>query len=404
MQTGWSDPVDLIELNSFFISEKYGFVLEKPLTELPHYYQLWMDIANNLTHLIKTHQLRELVEKMPLLSTLRLHGHRQLRLAHLALGFISMGYVWQEGPHQPAKALPKALAVPYCNVSQTLGLPPILVYADCVLANWKLKDPKRNLDTIFSFPGGESGKGFFLVSLLVEKSANSGIQGIISAVNAMATIDMNSLHMALQRIALSIKNMEETFRLMHNHVDPKLFHGTFRIYLSGWRDNPMLPDGLWYEGVSEEPLQLSGGSAAQSSTIQSLDVLLGIQHDKDSAGFLRRMQNYMLPSHRKLMETVASRPSLRSLVLSRSDRSLCQAYNSCVSALVALRSYHLNVVAKYITVPGHRAQAAGCPFRGACMALGDRGTGGSSPMTLLKSVRDSTRKALIPQHMSLAEA
>ena len=31
MQTGWSDPVDLIELNSFFISEKYGFVLEKPL-------------------------------------------------------------------------------------------------------------------------------------------------------------------------------------------------------------------------------------------------------------------------------------------------------------------------------------------------------------------------------------
>lgn len=125
---------------------------------------------------------------------------------------------------------------------------------------------------------------------------------------------------------------------------------------------------------------------------------------RKTAGFLRRMQNYMLPSHRKLMETVASRPSLRSLVLSRSDRSLCQAYNSCVSALVALRSYHLNVVAKYITVPGHRAQAAGCPFRGACVALGDRGTGGSSPMTLLKSVRDSTRKALIPQHMSLAEA
>ena len=52
-----------------------------------------------------------------------------------------------------------------------------------------------------------------------------------------------------------------------------------------WRDNPMLPDGLWYEGVSEEPLQLSGGSAAQSSTIQSLDVLLGIQHDKDSGGW-----------------------------------------------------------------------------------------------------------------------
>ncbi|XP_041916558.1 indoleamine 2,3-dioxygenase 2-like isoform X2 [Alosa sapidissima] len=287
METTWTDPVHSIELKSFFISEEYGFVLEDPLTELPRCYQPWMDVANNLTHLIKTHQLRDLVKKMPLLSTLHLHGYRQLRLAHLALGFITMGYVWQEGLHQPAQALPRALAVPYCNVSQALGLPPILVYADCVLANWRLKDPSRpmeigNLDTIFSFPGGESGKNFFLVSMLVEKSANSGIQGVISAVNAMVTFDISSLHKALQRITLSLKNMEEAFRIIHNHVDPKIFHGTFRIYLSGWRDNPLLPDGLWYEGVREEPLRLSGGSAAQSSSIQSLDTLLGIQHDLDS--------------------------------------------------------------------------------------------------------------------------
>ncbi|KAG5272769.1 hypothetical protein AALO_G00169090 [Alosa alosa] len=412
METTWTDPVHSIELKSFFISEEYGFVLEDPLTELPHCYQPWMDIANNLTHLIKTHQLRDLVKKMPLLSTLHLHGYRQLRLAHLALGFITMGYVWQEGLHQPAQALPKALAVPYCNVSQAMGLPPILVYADCVLANWRLKDPSRpmeigNLDTIFSFPGGESGKNFFLVSMLVEKSANSGIQGVISAVNAMVTFDISSLHKALQRITLSLKNMEEAFRIIHNHVDPKIFHGTFRIYLSGWRDNPLLPDGLWYEGVREEPLRLSGGSAAQSSSIQSLDTLLGIQHDLDSAGFLRRMRSYMPPSHRQLIETVAASPSLRSFVLSSADPSLCQAYNTCVSALVALRSYHLNAVARYITVPRQRGQTgpvAGCPFRGACEGLSDRGTGGSNPMTFLKSVRDCTRKALITQHVSLAEA
>lgn len=34
----------------------------------------------------------------------------------------------------------------------------------------------RNMDILFSFPGGDCGKGFFLVSLLVEIAASSAIQ------------------------------------------------------------------------------------------------------------------------------------------------------------------------------------------------------------------------------------
>lgn len=39
--------------------------------------------------------------------------------------------------------LPHTVAVPYWEVSQRLGLPPILTHADAVLANWKKKDPER---------------------------------------------------------------------------------------------------------------------------------------------------------------------------------------------------------------------------------------------------------------------
>ena len=39
---------------------------------------------------------------MPLLSINLLSSDRELRLAHLALGFITMGYVWQE-EHNPAQ-------------------------------------------------------------------------------------------------------------------------------------------------------------------------------------------------------------------------------------------------------------------------------------------------------------
>ncbi|XP_056251778.1 indoleamine 2,3-dioxygenase 2-like [Seriola aureovittata] len=386
------------DFDAFDISEEFGFLLEEPLTNLPDNYRVWMDLANNLTHLIKSRKLRDLVHEMPVLIPNLLSDHRELSLAHLALGFISMGYVWQEGQHAPAQVLPKALAVPYWLVSRRLGLPPILTYADSVLANWKLRDPTGdmeigNMDLIFSFPGGESCRGFFIVSLLVEMAASSGIVGALEVMHAMKSSDVAGIQNGLVKVTQSLKKMKETFKLMHNHVDPTAFHGTLRIFVSGWRDNPMLPNGLLYEGVSTEPMFLSGGSAAQSSAIQCFDALLSIQHDDETGAFLTRMRDYMPPAHCQLIETLSARPSLRDLILSCSSSDLCQAYNSCVSAMVDLRSYHLFAVQKYIIGPGNRTM--GCPLRGVGTMLNDKGTGGSNLMGFLKGVCNTTKKALI---------
>ncbi|KAM6915934.1 indoleamine 2,3-dioxygenase 2-like [Xenentodon cancila] len=388
------------DLDAFDISEALGFILEEPLTHLPDYYQVWLDLANNLTHLIESRTLRDLVHKMPVLSPHLLSNHRELRLAHLVLGFISMGYVWQEGQHAPAQILPKALACPYWLVSRRLGLPPILTYADSVLANWKLKDPTgdmefKNIDLIFSLPGGESCRGFFIVSLLVEQAASSGIMGALEVMHALKISDLIGIQRGLIKVTQSLKKMRETFQLMHNHVEPTAFHGTLRIFISGWRDNPMLPRGLLYEGVSNEPILLSGGSAAQSSAIQCFDALLCIQHEGETGAFLTRMKDYMPPAHRQLIESLSVCSSLRDFIMTCSSPDLCQSYNSCISALVDLRNYHLNAVTKYVIVPGNHARSMGCPLRGVCTMLNTTGTGGSNLMAFLKGVRNSTKNALI---------
>ncbi|XP_058507974.1 indoleamine 2,3-dioxygenase 2-like [Solea solea] len=393
------------DFDAFNISEEFGFVLEEPLTTLPDYYQIWMYLANNLTHLIESRKLRELVDKMSVLSLHLLSTHKELRLAHLALGFISSGYVWQEGQQAPAQTLPKALALPFWLVSRRLGLPAILTYADVILANWKLKDPTgdidiSNVDLLFSFPGGDTARGFFIVSLLVEMAASSGLKGALMVMHALKTSDLIGIQRGLITATQSLKKMKEVFQLMHNHVDAIEFFGTLRVFLFGWRDNPLLPNGLLYEGVSDEPVSLAGSSAGQSSAVQCFDALLCIQHDDESGAFMAHMRDYMPPAHCQLIERLSALPSLRDFIFCCSSSDLCQAYNACVSALVELRSYHLNTVTKYVIVPSNRAHAMGCPLSG--VATVKTGTSGTSLISFLKSVRNATKKALILETLSVS--
>uniref|UniRef100_A0A8B9NIB4 I23O2 dioxygenase n=1 Tax=Accipiter nisus TaxID=211598 RepID=A0A8B9NIB4_9AVES len=365
-------PLPLV-LTRFQLSEEYGFLLPDPLTELPEPYGPWMEIAHDLPQLIASHQLRSQVHQMPQLSTQHLRGREELHLAHLVLSFITMGYLWQEGEEGTVKVLPQNLAVPFWEVSQALGLPPILSHTDFVLANWRRKNPNRNLDTIISLPGGESLRGFILVTLLVEKAAVPGIKvGYRRAICAILQLDEETLHKALQELAEPPRG--------HSLPD-------FHVFPLSWKDNPAMPDGLIYEGVSDEPMAYSGGSAAQSTILHAFDELLGIRHSEEmvpadhATAFLHRMRDYMPPPHRAFVEEIHRAPSLKQHVLSSGDARLCTAFNRCISALAEFRSYHITIVTKYITVPPSALEA--------------KGTGGSHIFSFLKSVRDTTREGMI---------
>ncbi|XP_043844241.1 indoleamine 2,3-dioxygenase 1 [Dromiciops gliroides] len=389
----------LVHPEKFYISKELGFILEGPLEELPQPYQVWVELAKNLPFLIENGQFRKEVEKtLPELSISQLQGYKELRLAHLALAVITMGYVWEEG--KAMEVLPRKIAVPFCEISKQLGLPPIMVYADCVLANWKIKNSARpmtydNMDTLFAFPGGDCSKGFFLVSLLVEKAAASAIRVIPDIFEAIKSENLESLKECLHSVASSVREAIEVFDLVHKHVNPDDFYNTLRTYLSGWKNNPLLPKGLVYEGVWETPKMFCGGSAAQSSIMQCFDALLGIQHgtarEKSSAKFLEEMRSYMPSSHKDFLDEVISRPSVRDFIISSDDTKLKKEYNECIKALVDLRSYHLKVVAKYIINPSNNANGKKSSDNK------ERGTGGTNLMTFLKTVRDTTKEALLEE-------
>ncbi|XP_016090739.1 indoleamine 2,3-dioxygenase 1 isoform X2 [Sinocyclocheilus grahami] len=396
-----------LSLEQFHISEDYGFILPEPLRDLPVYYKPWMDIARNVPELISSHSLRLRIHDMPLLETHLLRTHRELRLAHLALSIMTMGYVWQEGERETVKVLPRSLSLPFCEVSQRLGLPPILIHADTVLANWKKRDPDGNLELLLTLPGGGSVRGFFLVTLLVELAAVPGLKSILDVINGVQYNDVAMVTKALDVVSQAIDSMKQAFKLMHEYVDPSIFYGIMRIYLSGWKDNPSMPEGLIYEGVQEKPMEFSGGSAAQSSILHCFDELLGVQHEGSNGAFLKRMRDYMPLSHKQFIENISSCPSLRSFVLQQADEHLTHTFEHCVARLVDFRNYHINIVTRYITIPASRAKQLRAykqglaeeldAIRSAPKALEERGTGGSGLMTFLKTVRDETKDTSISQ-------
>ncbi|XP_061448395.1 indoleamine 2,3-dioxygenase 2 isoform X2 [Rhineura floridana] len=358
-------------LRRFHISEDYGFLLPDPL--------------------------------MPLLSSQYLQGHKELYLAHVVLSYITMGYVWQEGEKGTIKVLPRNLAIPFGEISRVLGLPPILVHADFVLVNWKKKNPYgplefENLEPIICLPGGASLRGFILVTFLVEKAAAPGIKAVAQVVNSILQLDNRLLEKALQEVASSLRDMTRVLKKMHDCVDPAIFYGVIRLFLSGWRDNPALPEGLIYEGVCDKPLVYSGGSAAQSTTLHTFDELLGIQHCRESTAFLHQMREYMPPHHRAFIKEIQSVPPLRSHILSSRNEGLCSAYNMCVSALSDLRTYHIAMVAKYIIAAARNAKTKPSEPTSSISPpsfLEERGTGGSEVLSFLKSVRDTTKEAML---------
>lgn len=383
------------------IDDDMGFALRDPLEELPHPYDAWISIAKNLPALIQNGELRAEVEKLPMLSIDDLEGHKSQRLAHLVLGYITMAYVWNKGDGDVCKVLPSNIAVPYCKLSEKLGLPPILVYADCVLANWKKKDPHgpmtyENMDILFSFPGGDCSKGFFLVSLLVEIAAASAIKVIPTILNAVQDQEQDTLQKALLDVTSCLHEALEVFRQIHEYVKPHLFFNVLRIYLSGWKGNPQLPEGLLYEGVWDTPKKFAGGSAAQSSIFQCFDVLLGVEQSAGAASaaeFLQEMRTYMPPAHQNFLHSLESGPSVREFVRSRGDASLQKTYNECVKAMVSLRSYHLQIVTKYIVAPAHQQSKKNQTSE----EPENKGTGGTDLMKFLKSVRATTEKALLKE-------
>lgn len=361
-----------------------GFLpAQNPLLRLPPAFAAWEEVAPHIPSLLNTAQLRPTLAGLPLSDLRCLEEPAQWQRAMLLLSLFGQAYVW--GTPEPATHLPAALAVPWCQVAEHLGRPPIASHASMVLSNWRLRDPAgplevENLEPLVLFTGTPDEAWFYMLTVAIEATGAPALLDLVAAQQAVSTGQVETVAGCLTRIAAVLERLEKLLNRMPEKCRPAVFYHRLRPFLTGWPE-----PGLLYEGVSKTPQVWAGGSAAQSSLLQALDAGLGLQCQEEAVrAFLREMWHYMPPPHRRFLQALQDGPSIRQFVLDRrrTHPALGDLYNECVRGLDRFRRAHLAIAVRYIL------QEATLPDQA-------RGTGGSHFMTLLRAVWTQTKEGLI---------
>ncbi|KAJ1914824.1 tryptophan 2,3- dioxygenase [Tieghemiomyces parasiticus] len=402
-------------LEDYDVSPITGFLPEQePARRLADsYYTPWLVLNEDLQALQLTGTLRARVEELPVLTIDRLIDERERRWAYTILGFLAHTYVWCDRRHVKT-SLPAGIAVPWVQLACTLELQPVVSCASVVLWNWRKLDPQGPLDltnvtSLQTFTGSTDETWFYLITAAVEAHAIPILRAIPAMLTAIDTQDTRAVLAFLHEMRGVLADLPALLNRMYEHCDPHMFYTKIHAFLTGWSNQAAtgLPHGLLYKGVDDVGIDPNdhatliarhrthaGGSAAQSSIIQVLDIVLGIQHyptgqprdqrsiasqndpDLRRGNYLVAMRAYMPGPHRRFLEDLGRQCHLRAFVqdqgapeilatLRRTDpdeaclrEDMLTTYNDCVGHVRRFRDAHIQMVTRYVVSPARKSGTA----------------------------------------------
>lgn len=386
-----------MQISDYDITEDRGFLssFDPAEIKLPDSLSEVRRAALALPQTLPSGRTREILSRVPELdveSFLDSSTDSEQRLAMVHYSFLVQSWVWGE-PKTPA-SIPRNLARPIWHIANALGQQPLLPYSGYVLDNWGRIDASGpiSLDNTYvlqPFLGGQDEAWFVLIHVAIEARAGSMLAAIPSILTAADGKNSERLCQGLDVIVDAWTDINAIFDRMPERCDPYIYFERVRPWIHGWKNNPALGEGLIYEGVAEtgnEPQTFRGQTGSQSSIVPTMDSLLGISHANDPLReYLDELHEYRPPAHRRFIEDVRSKSSVRAYIESAGITALIERYDRCMHALAQFRSRHLQYAASYI----NRQQR---DKTGNDTATG---TGGTPFMRYLKKHRNETEKQML---------
>ena len=142
----------LTSIAAFEISHERGFLpVHDPLTRLPKAFDAWETVALRLPKLLASDQVRRTIADLPPFPVEAINDCRERERAMVLLSYLGHAYVW--GGPRPELILPARLAVPWYQIAESLGRPPVLSYSSYALHNFFRFDASREIEC------GNGGQG-----------------------------------------------------------------------------------------------------------------------------------------------------------------------------------------------------------------------------------------------------
>ncbi|EMD90753.1 hypothetical protein COCHEDRAFT_1215697 [Bipolaris maydis C5] len=212
------------------------------------------------------------------------------------------------------QSLPRCIALPIVKVAEIAGFKPFMEYAGSyALFNYRLEDPSRgleydNLRLIRAFEHGldptSSEAGFVLVHIAMVKESGALVKGAADMIESCMARDREAFNDGLRTLVSGLSKVNGVMNTMWKRSKPQGYTN-FRTFIFGITSQSMFPNGVIYEGVSEEPMSFRGESGANDSMIPMCDNLLQVQMPETPlTDILRDFRQYRPGNHREFLEAV----------------------------------------------------------------------------------------------------
>ena len=357
------------------VSEKYGFLpREIPLFDIPPAFQKVDELLkaapiikeDGSPGLMALGKFAEAVANdLPLYDVSDIEDTRLLNALMRDYAFLASMYVYepcdisfrQTGEFGLGRDhIPANIAVPLCKLAQKLNLKPFLEYSQYLAFNWTMNDPNgdwshQNINCPRTFEGSKGELGFKVVHLYINQESGKLVKYTYDLFRACENQDRAKFDEALINMLNNNRNINLNMNTMWKESDPKKFLG-FRVFVLGIKNQPMFPNGVVYQGVSEEPRFYRGPSGANDLTIPTLDNVFEVtsQMKKNSiTDIINDYGTYRTTNHNEFLAWTESKAKeLGTGKFACEDSNSAVLYTANLDQIAEFRERHWRFVKLYI--------------------------------------------------------
>jgi len=378
----------------FAVSGQHGFLpVQDPLPVLPEKYADLQKVLDAMPVVLPDGQPGLLHTEGAILQAVdRLGDHFDAVQAETEIavqqalfrsyGFLTSAYLLEpsfqqfrkDGTYGKARRhLPAHIARPFCEVSDRLGVFPWLDYHYAYsLGNYRRINPRgeldwENLTMCNRFSGQADEVGFIMLHVDINRFSAPLVGSILGTLDAASKGNipwhpfLEANLNAMKKVNARRKEMWKASRWQH--------YNDFRVFIMGVKGNhEIFGDGVFYEGVWDEPKAFRGQTGAQDDIIPMQDIFTGlVRHypENDLTRYLLDLRLYRPLCVRQflddLSETMAGLhpKGLPGWLKDQKDADSLGFLLGILEEIYHFRNGHWQFVQKYIMSNTRYSQATG---------------------------------------------